>query len=403
MRFTEFNFNRSIKAGIDACNYTIPTPIQQKAIPPILDGRDLLGLAQTGTGKTAAFVLPILQHLHNRPWGHPRALIMAPTRELAEQIHENIKNMAAHTSVTSATVYGGVAKARQVDAIQKGVDIIVACPGRLLDLVNDNAIRLQDIEILVLDEADQMLDMGFVPDIRRIIGKLPKNRQTLVFSATMPLEIHHLTQTILKKPKTVRINHSVPAPAISHTLFNVEKQERTALLKRLLMGGGMNRTLVFTRTKHKAKRLAGQLTKAGFNAASLQGNLSQGQRKKALDGFRQGGYTVLVATDIAARGIDVLGISHVVNYDLPDTVETYIHRTGRTGRADETGHAFTFACSEDGKMMVRIEKTLGKKMVQKDPAKRIPGKQAGGPAPRKPVSAGKRKTRFTWSEFLAPA
>lgn len=369
MHFSQFDFHPHINAGITACGYTQPTPIQTQTIPVILEGKDVLGLAQTGTGKTAAFVLPILQHLVSQSPGKaqkdPRALIMAPTRELAEQIHENIQMMAAHTPVRSVAVYGGVGKNPQIQAFRKGVDIVVACPGRLLDLMNDKKVTLTNVQILVLDEADQMLDMGFLPDIRRIIRQLPGNRQSLVFSATMPGEINHLAQTILNHPVTVRVNHTLPVPRIAHARFNVQKQGRTALLIKLFAGNGMASTLVFTRTKHKAKTLAVQLKKAGLNATSLQGNLSQNQRRKAMDGFRSGSLNILVATDIAARGIDVTGISHVINYDLPDTIEAYIHRTGRTGRADQSGQAYTFASAEDGRMIASIEKALGKKMTDK--------------------------------------
>lgn len=367
MRFTQFNFHPDILSGIGDAGYTNPTPIQQQTIPPILRNKDVLGLAQTGTGKTAAFVLPILQRLAGRSSAKqnavPRALIMAPTRELAEQIHENIEMMAIHTSIRSLAIYGGVGKNPQIKTLRKGVDIIVACPGRLLDLMNENVLKLKNIEVLVLDEADQMLDMGFLPDIRRILRYLPEKVQTLVFSATMPKGIQLLTQDILRHPVKVRINHTLPAPRITHGRFNIQKDKRTALLKRLFATNGMVSTLVFTRTKHKAKSLAMQLKKSGFSAVSLQGNLSQNQRRKAMNGFRRGAFKIMVATDIAARGIDVSGVSHVVNYDLPDTVETYIHRTGRTGRADQSGQAYTFAAAEDRKMIDMIEKALGKKMT----------------------------------------
>ena len=367
MRFTQFNFDPNILSGIGDAGYINPTPIQQQTIPPILQNKDVIGLAQTGTGKTAAFVLPILQRLVSRSSAKrnalPRALIMAPTRELAEQIHENIEMMAIQTAIRGLAIYGGVGKNPQRKTLRKGVDIIVACPGRLLDLMNENVLSLKDIEILVLDEADQMLDMGFLPDIKRIIRYLPKKRQTLVFSATMPKEIHHLTQNILRHPVKVQINHTLPAPRITHGRFNIQKNKRTALLKKLFASNGMASTLVFTRTKHKARSLATQLKKSGFSAVSLQGNLSQNQRRKAMNGFRKGSFKIMVATDIAARGIDVSGVSHVINYDLPDTVETYIHRTGRTGRADQSGQAYTFASLEDGKMISLIEKALGKKMI----------------------------------------
>ena len=286
---------------------------------------------------------------------------MAPTRELAEQIHESIITMAKHIPVKSVAVYGGVGKNPQIKALRQGVDIVVACPGRLLDLMNEKALSLRAIDTLVLDEADQMLDMGFLPDIRRIIRFLPPKRQTLVFSATMPKMIEKLVQDILNEPVKVQINRTGPAPKISHSRFNVQKEKRTDLLKTLFAKNGMDSTIVFTRTKHKAKSLAVQLKKSGFNAVSLQGNLSQNQRRKAMEGFRSGSFKILVATDIAARGIDVSGVSHVINYDLPDTVETYIHRTGRTGRANNPGQAYTFTTREDNKTITLIEKSPGQK------------------------------------------
>lgn len=368
MSFTQFHFHPGIQSGIRDAGYTNPSPIQQKAIPPILAGKDILGLAQTGTGKTVAFVLPILQHLlktqRTASSVPPSALIMAPTRELAEQIHESITMMAIHTPVKSVAVYGGVGKHLQIKALKQGVDIVVACPGRLLDLMNEKALSLREIDTLVLDEADQMLDMGFLPDIRRIIRSLPKKRQTLVFSATMPKVINNLVQDILNHPIKVQVNHNGPAPRIAHGRFNVQREKRTALLKTLFAKNGMASTIVFTRTKHKAKSLAVQLKKSGFNAVSLQGNLSQNQRRRAMDGFRSGSFKILVATDIAARGIDVSGVSHVINYDLPDTVETYIHRTGRTGRANQPGQAYTFTTREDNKTICLIEKALGRKMTE---------------------------------------
>lgn len=367
MSFTQFHFHPGIQSGIRDAGYNSPTPIQQKAIPPILGGKDILGLAQTGTGKTVAFVLPILQHLlktHRTESAAPSALIMAPTRELAEQIHESIITMANHIPVKSVAVYGGVGKNPQIKALKQGVDIVVACPGRLLDLMNEKALSLKKIDTLVLDEADQMLDMGFLPDIRRIIRSLPRKRQTLVFSATMPKMIGKLAQDILNHPIKIQVNQTGPAPKISHGRFNVQKEKRTALLKTLFAKNGMDSTIVFTRTKHKAKSLAIQLKKSGFNAVSLQGNLSQNQRRRAMEGFRSGSFKILVATDIAARGIDVSGVSHVINYDLPDTVETYIHRTGRTGRANQPGQAYTFTTRDDNKTISLIEKALGRKMTE---------------------------------------
>ena len=362
MSFNEFQFHPKISAGIAACGYTAPTPIQKEAIPSILAGRDMLGLAQTGTGKTAAFVLPILQRLQDGPRKIVRALIVAPTRELAEQIHTNICQMGKQTGLRSVVVYGGVGKQPQISKIRSGAEIVVACPGRLLDLLNDKAFNLRAVEVLVLDEADHMFDKGFLPDIRRIIKQLPTKRQSLVFSATMPQEIRHLAEDILYKPVTVQINHTLPAPTISHELYQVAKAKKTSLLKSIIAERDMACTLVFTRTKYKAKSLALVLEKAGFSATSLQGNLSQQKRQQAMDGFRDGTFKILVATDIAARGIDVLGISHVINYDVPDTAETYTHRTGRTGRATRSGQALTFADRDDSKMVSLIERHLGKKM-----------------------------------------
>lgn len=364
MSFTDFQFHTKINASISACGYTTPTPIQKESIPPILAGRDLLGLAQTGTGKTAAFVLPLLQRLQKGPRKKVRALIVAPTRELAQQIHDNIGRLARETGLKSVVLYGGVGKQPQIRAIRNGVEILVACPGRLLDLVNQKAVSLNTIEMLVLDEADHMFDKGFLPDIRRIIKQLPKQRQSLVFSATMPKEIRHLAEEILVNPTTVQINHTRPAPTISHVIFPVDKEQKTPLLKTILKELELTTALVFTRTKYKAKNLALHLQKAGFRAASLQGNLSQQKRQQAMDGFRNGTFKILVATDIAARGIDVQGISHVINYDVPDTPETYTHRTGRTGRAARSGQALTFASREDDKMITRIERALGKKMAR---------------------------------------
>ncbi len=364
MSFKDFQFHPTIEAGITACGYTIPTPIQTEAIPPILAGRDILGLAQTGTGKTAAFVLPLLERLLTGPRKKVRALIVAPTRELAEQIHENIGRMSGQTDLRSVVIYGGVGKGKQIITLRAGVEIVVACPGRLLDLLNEKALTLSSVEVLVLDEADHMFDKGFLPDIRRIIRLLPKNRQSLVFSATMPGEIRHLAEEILRNPVAVQINHTLPAPSITHGLFQVATDQKTSLLKNIITEREMTSTLVFTRTKHKAKSLALQLERSGFNAASIQGNLSQQKRQQALDGFRDGTYRILVATDIAARGIDVTGISHVINYDMPDTAETYTHRTGRTGRASLSGQALTFACHEDSKMIALIERNLGKRMVR---------------------------------------
>ncbi|MDH4028546.1 MAG: DEAD/DEAH box helicase, partial [Nitrospirota bacterium] len=352
-------------AGITAAGFVTPTPIQEQAIPPALKGQDVMGLAQTGTGKTAAFVLPILEHLLKGPRGRIRVLILAPTRELAEQIHEATGSLGQQTSLKGLTVYGGVGINQQIQKLRKGVEIVVACPGRLLDHINQRTINLSDVEILVLDEADRMLDMGFLPDIKKIIKHIPGRKQTLLFSATMPEEIRRLTNEILKNPVTVKVNHTAPASTVAHALYPVDQHLKTTLLLKLLHHTDTESVLVFTRTKHRAKRLGEQLEKAGYRAASLQGNLSQNRRQAALDGFRNGSYQILVATDIAARGIDVSCISHVINYDMPDTTDAYTHRIGRTGRAAKTGDAFTFITHEDLAMVQSIERILGEKIERR--------------------------------------
>lgn len=359
MSFSSFNFSTQICEAITRCGFVTPTPIQQQSIAPILEGRDLLGLAQTGTGKTAAFILPTVQHLLARPARHVRMLIVAPTRELAEQIHEFTADVIAGSQLRSVVVYGGVSKNVQAGKLRKGVDIVVACPGRLLDLVQDKAVDLSRVEHFILDEADHMFDKGFLPDIRRILRLVPVKRQSLLFSATMPKEIRHLADEILRDPVTVQIDRITPTKSVGHTLFPVEQKRKTDLLVQLLGADDVTTTLVFTRTKHKARNLATQLGGRGYRAVALQGNMSQNKRQQALDGFKDGTYNILVATDIAARGIDVTGISHVINYDIPDTAEAYIHRTGRTGRAACTGEAFTFATGEDDRIVKMIEKSLG--------------------------------------------
>src|SRR5512135_459071 len=359
MNFTSFNLRPEIAAGVKTLGYHTPTPIQHQAIPKVLEGRDVMGLAQTGTGKTAAFVLPILQRLLNGPRGRVRALVIAPTRELAEQIHEAIGGLGRQTNLRSITVYGGVSINPQIQKMRTGVEIVVACPGRLLDHIGQRTIDLSHVEVLVLDEADRMFDMGFLPDIRKIVKHVPAKRQTLLFSATMPDDIRRLAQEVLRAPVTVQVGHTAPANTVSHALYPVDQHLKTSLLLELLKHTDTESILIFTRTKHRAKRIGQQLEKAGYKAASLQGNLSQNKRQAALDGFRSGEYQILVATDIAARGIDVSSISHVINYDIPDTAETYTHRSGRTGRAAMTGDAFTFVTHEDEPVVRSIERVLG--------------------------------------------
>jgi len=315
-------------------------------------------LAQTGTGKTAAFVLPMLQRLSRGPRGVVRGLIVAPTRELAEQIHQDIVKLDRDTNVRSVAIYGGVSKGPQIKALRRGVEIVVACPGRLLDHVQAGAADLSKVEILVLDEADRMCDMGFLPDIRRILRRVPERRQTLFFSATMPRDIRALADSILKTPQTVQIGTTAPVETVSHALYPVPEDRRKELLVSLLERTSTGRVLVFTRTKHRARSLAIHLKKHGRRAAALQGNMSQNQRQQAINGFRSGKIDVLVATDIAARGIDVSGISHVIYYDMPNTVDAYTHRIGRTGRAERTGEAITLAVRSDVMMVRQIEKAL---------------------------------------------
>jgi len=358
--FESFSFHPQIKAGIASAGYTTPTPIQEQTIQPILDGQDVLGLAQTGTGKTAAFVLPILQRLMNGPRGKVRALILSPTRELAEQTHAVIQQLGRKVSLRSITVYGGVNALSQIRGLRSGAEIVVACPGRLLDLMGQKAIDLRLIEILVIDEADRMFDMGFLPSIRSILSALPQNRQTLFFSATMPPEIRRLAVDLLKQPFTIEVGASQPVESIRQAVITLEQEKKYETLRALISKTGNGQVLVFTRTKHRAKKLSQQLSSAGVAATSLQGNLSQNQRQAAMDGFRSGRVKVMVATDIAARGIDVTNISHVINYDVPDTTEAYTHRIGRTGRMARSGTAFTLATRDDLPMIRSIERSIGR-------------------------------------------
>ncbi|MEN8257961.1 MAG: DEAD/DEAH box helicase [Thermodesulfobacteriota bacterium] len=359
MSFTQFQFQPRIAANIKACGYEQPTPIQEQSIPKVLAGKDLLGLAQTGTGKTAAFALPIIERLSDGPRGKVRALVVAPTRELAEQIDQSFQELAKDTGLRTVTVYGGVGKGKQLQQFRRGVEIVIACPGRLLDHLNSHDLNLNKVETLVLDEADQMFDMGFFPDIRRILKHLPTKRQTLLFSATMPHDIRKLAAETLTNPEEVRIKLEQPLEAISQVLCPVAKKQKGALLLHFLKETSDGSTLVFTRTKYGAKKLAKKLNKSGFKATDLQGNMSQNQRQRALTGFRDGDFTVLVATDIAARGIDVSRVGQVINFDLPSTAEAYTHRIGRTGRAQRSGRAVSFICYDDQAMVRSIERLQG--------------------------------------------
>ncbi|TVM15800.1 ATP-dependent helicase [Oceanidesulfovibrio indonesiensis] len=362
LSFQNFDLGSTIEANIRDMGFTEPTPIQSQAIPAILDGKDVMGLAQTGTGKTAAFVLPILKRFSAKPAKAQRGvrhLVLAPTRELAEQIHENAIALGRNTGMRSVSVYGGVGMQPQINKLRAGYQFVAACPGRLLDHIQRGNIDLSKLETLVLDEADHMFDMGFLPTIRKILEHLPKNRQNLLFSATMPKEIESLARDILCDPVTVRVGQLAPAETVSHEGYHVADHHKTRLLMDLLPRLDNGSVLVFTRTKHRAKQLAQKLEKSGHKSASLQGNLSQNRRKEAIDGFRDGAYRVLVATDIAARGIDISRVTHVVNFDVPDTPEAYTHRIGRTGRASRTGCAHTLITRKDTYMIRSIERLLG--------------------------------------------
>ena len=401
--FDAFELNERIRAAVRAAGYVEPTPIQQQTIPAGLQGRDVLGLAQTGTGKTAAFVLPILQRLgdqgafgnaahgsneshgrasHGKGRGYRgegnragrggrfgrrtvRALVIAPTRELAEQINDEFRRLALGSHITSATVYGGVGFQPQVEALGGKADVIVACPGRLLDHIERGNADLSNVEVLVLDEADHMFDMGFLPPVRAILREVPSDAQRLLFSATMPREVAHLADELLTDPLKVEISRVAPAETISHALVAVDEGRKQDLLLHLLKTQDHRSTLVFTRTKHRAKRLAAALDKANIFVAEIQGNLSQRRRQEALDGFKSGRYHVLVATDIAARGIDVARVSHVINYDFPDTTEAYTHRIGRTGRATRTGEALTFVTPSDFDNVRALERKLSQRIERK--------------------------------------
>jgi len=361
--FTALKLHPSLLAGIKDLGFVRPTPIQAESIPAGLSGRDVLATAQTGSGKTAAFLLPILQGLIDSPRGRTRALVLAPTRELAAQILEDLKDLATHTPVTGAAVFGGVSPGPQEHAFRSGVDVIIATPGRLLDHLRSPYAKLDQIKYLVLDEADRMLDMGFLPEIRKILRYLPQKRQTLFFSATMPPPIRALANDMLHQPVVIeRERQSGPPTGITQAVYPVAQELKSSLLVTLLKRGDMKQALVFTRTKHRANRLADYLLREGVKADRIHGNRSQGQRTAALAGFKAGRVPVLVATDIAARGIDVDALGHVVNFDVPLAPEDYIHRIGRTGRAEATGEAFTFVSPAEQGELAAIERVVGRKL-----------------------------------------
>ena len=345
--------------GIRNAGYETATPIQEAAIPAAVRGRDIIGTAQTGTGKTAAFVLPILNRLLDGPKGMPRALIVTPTRELAEQINQVVHQLSAGSGLRSATIYGGVGADRQIKALRQGVEILVATPGRLLDLVQQRHAKLHRIEILVIDEADRMFDMGFLPDVRRIIKAVPVERQTMLFSATFPAEVELLAAQSLIEPQKISMGISKPAVTVTHALYPVPSHLKSALLLKILKQTDSDSVLVFVRTKHRADKVARQIAHGGHRVTSLHGNRTQGQREQALHGFKKGHFHIMVATDIAARGLDIDSITHVINYDMPDTADAYIHRIGRTGRAHRTGDAFTLVTDDDRDMIRSLERIMG--------------------------------------------
>lgn len=368
--FADFNLHPSLQRAVADLGFTAPTPIQRQGIPPALAGRDVLGCAMTGSGKTAAFLLPILERLLGQPRGTTRVLVLAPTRELATQIVEHFTELARHTPLSAAAVFGGVAMEPQERAFRRGVDLLVACPGRLLDHFQYPYARLEGLEVLVLDEADRMLDMGFLPDIRRVLKHLPPAQQTMMFSATVPPPIRELAHQLLKDPVALNVERQAqPATGIEQAVFPVRQDLKAALLVELLGRSAIGNAIVFTRTKHRANRLAQYLDRHGVECERIHGNRSQAQRTQALSGFKSGRYRVLVATDVAARGIDVEDLSHVVNFDVPQVPEDYIHRVGRTARAGATGEAYTFVSPEEQAELRDIERAVGKSL----PRQMVPG------------------------------
>ncbi len=385
MNFTQFNLDPRLMQGIQKAGYETATPIQEAAIPAALRGRDIIGTAQTGTGKTAAFVLPILNKLINSGQRNvARALIVAPTRELADQINDVVKVLSAGTKVKSATIYGGVGANPQIQALRNGVEIIIACPGRLLDLINQGHAKMGNIDTLVLDEADRMFDMGFLPDVRRIVKAVPQKRQTMFFSATFPADVELLATQVLTEPQKIAMGIVKPAHTVTHALYPVPSHLKSALLLELLKRTDTDSVLVFTRTKYRAQKVSGHILRAGLKVTSLHGDRSQGQRQAALKGFKDGTHPIMVATDIAARGLDVESISHVINYDMPDTADAYIHRIGRTGRAQRTGDAFTLVTDDDKDMIRILERIMGSPLKRET----LEGFDYKQPAPPKSDSGG---------------
>jgi ATP-dependent RNA helicase RhlE len=395
--FDRFGLDAALCRGVREAGFDAPRQIQAEIIPAALAGRDVLGLAQTGTGKTAAFALPLLDRLLEHGGPGPRALILAPTRELAQQIDAELRMLGRFTRIRTAAIFGGVSLRSQFAALKRNPEIIVGCPGRVLDLISQGALRFADLEALVLDEADHMFDMGFLPDLRRILAALPPKRQNLLFSATMPGEIRRLADAILRHPHVVELESSAPAATIDHALYAVAEDHKRDLLERILSNDDCASAIVFTRTKHRARRLAEQLAKSGHRTVALQGNMSQSQRDRAMSGFRAHRFDVLVATDIAARGIDVSGVSHVINFDVPNTPEAYTHRIGRTGRAEREGIAFTFVTRDDHAWLRATERMIGAPIRRVVAAGLAPeriessARPANRPAPRPPRRPRRRR------------
>ncbi|HUI65149.1 MAG TPA: DEAD/DEAH box helicase [Bacteroidota bacterium] len=386
MSFTTFGLSDHILQGVRAAGYTAPTPIQSLAIRPALAGRDIIASAQTGTGKTAAFVLPLLHRLAGTLPGqrlgrYPRALVLTPTRELAQQVQDSVATYGRFLTLSAVSIYGGVSMDKQIKLLRRGADIVVATPGRLLDHLQHGTIDLSKIQVLVLDEADRMLDMGFINDVRKILGRIPKERQTLLFSATLSGDITALAGSILRNPETLETGerHN-PVDTITQHFYEAPREGKMDLLAHALDAETMQSVLVFSRTKHGADKISRRLERGGIAAVAIHSNRTQAQRERALDGFKRGTYRVLVATDIAARGIDVSGISHVINFDVPRYAEDYIHRIGRTGRAGASGDALTFVSRDEHQYLRRIEQFTGKRF----PLKQYPG----APARVAPISAG---------------
>jgi ATP-dependent RNA helicase RhlE len=402
--FDQFWLNEVLMRGIHAAGFDNPRPIQVETIPAGLQGRDVMGLAQTGTGKTAAFALPMLDRLLQTNQRGPRALVIAPTRELATQIVEEINTLARFTRLKTVTIYGGVPVQKQLRALDRDPEIVVGCPGRILDLLEQGALPLGQIETLVLDEADHMFDMGFLPDIRKILRALPANRQNLLFSATMPKEVRRLAEDLLNTPHVVELVNSAPVATIDHALVLVAEQRKRALLEHVLSSDACNSAIVFTRTKHRAKRLADQLCKAGHHAVGIQGNLSQAQRDRAMRGFRSRQFDILVATDIVARGIDVSGVSHVINFDVPNTPEAYTHRIGRTGRAEREGVACTFVTGEDHGWLRATERMIGAPIQRRqvEGFEAGPGEMVGRAPANRGGGRGRRPARQPQGQGAAP-